>query len=84
MRAIADVRDKNKIRILKICGSQYISIRDFGVFQVEREKARKVFTQMPERYNYKLAIVELNTTRNKGDIVDASELTIIHEENPVK
>jgi len=81
MRAILDLRTN---KVLRNCGSISGSIRTFSMLQIERDRTREVWRKAGRKptkvRDFKLAIVELTTTRHIGDTVPAGEFTIIHSE----
>lgn len=72
MRAILDVFNPRRPVVLRVCGSRAQSISALGNLQ----RVRALYCKQ-----WRLAIVELTTTRHVGDVVPSGEYVTIYEEN---
>ena len=71
MRAILDVNNPQRPVVLRVCGSRAQSISAMGNLQCMRALHRK---------RWRLAVVELTTTRHVGDVVPPGEYVTFYEE----
>jgi hypothetical protein len=72
MRAILGTDPKGEWRVVRVCSSASNAISEYARQQMNRDTRGAHY--------HKLAIVELNTLRTKGERVQLEDVTVIHRE----